>query len=783
MLSRHSLSRRAALCISTSVVSLMLASGAFAQSTDVGSVDVQSGGGGGLPVSAPNAVGSKAPPGSAPALAPSQGKLDAIEPVSIVSDKMIKDIAPPGSDYNAVAQYTPGFLTNNANGLAGDTKGGWRGYQDGQFNITFDGIPFGDENDPTHHSGAYFPAPFIGSMTIDRGPGSASQVGYATFGGTQALNSVGLSDTMGGSVDMSYGSFGTFTTAATFQFGKLDDGTRALVQYAHSNTNGALEYGDDVQNAYLGKIEKTFGDVKVTLFSSYGRENYNNVGAITWQQLQLYGKSYGQLNNNPQTQGYYDYNNSQKQTDMEYIDLQGEVAGFQVDNKLYTYAYTYPELQNNGYNLALIGSAGQGAPSIKIPTLTGSTKATVVGVASTDIVGYLKDNDYRAYGDILKAERDIDAGYASGTFRTGLWVEQGNNGRLQEYYDYTKGLSFPALGNSLQASYKLDLDSHMTNYQPFIEYDWRPIDNLVITPGFKYEWFERNQDALVEQTTLQPLTAGKTYSDAMPFLSGTYHVNKEMSVYAQASQGYLVPPVEAFYQFVPGNSNVQAQRTTNYQIGTVYKSEKFAGDVDLYQITATNFGFTTTPTSGPQQGESIYTDAGTARYRGLEAEGTYQIVHGLGVYGSGALMQAKYIASTLGYTGMRVGDAPSYTATVGLIYDDGQIFGSFLTRFIGDYYGSSGQSATTATTNGSLNHVGAYNTSDFVIGYRTTAAHDMWGIGQVLRVKLGVYNILDHRNITEIAGSTSGVTSINNTALTYSFLPGVTIAGGVGIDF
>jgi iron complex outermembrane receptor protein len=245
----HMFSRQSTLHASVSLVALTLVAGAAqAQPTDIGSVDVQSTapatGGFSLPLGSDAAVGSKAPPGSAPALAPSQSSLNAIEPESIVSDKVIRDIAPPSADFNDAVKFTPGWVSSNPNGLVGDAKGGWRGFADGQYNITFDGIPFGDANDPTHHSAAYFPGAFLGSIVIDRGPGPASQVGYAPFGGTMALNSYDLSDAFGGHVDTSYGSFNTFTSSLTVQSGLIPGtGVRALFQYAHSNTSGALNYG------------------------------------------------------------------------------------------------------------------------------------------------------------------------------------------------------------------------------------------------------------------------------------------------------------------------------------------------------------------------------------------------------------------------------------------------------------------------------------------------------------------------------------------------------------
>ncbi len=786
MISRRFPSRRAALCSTVFMLPLlMLASSmAAAQSTDIGSVDVKSGtaGNGALPpITSDAAVGRKAPPGSAPALAPSQGSLNSFEPGSIISDKVIRDVIPPSSDYNEAGKYTPGFLSNNSNGLVGDSKSGWRGFADGQFNVTFDGIPFGDANDPTHHSAAYFPGSFLGSVTIDRGPGAASQVGYATFGGTMALRSFDLSDTFGGNVENSFGSFNTMTNTFTAQSGLIGDtGVRTLFQYSHSNTDGAVQLGKVNQDQFLGKADAKLGDnFKITVFATYGQEQYNNVGAITYPQLQQYGKRYGAVNNNPLTQQFRDYNNSQKATDMEYIDLEGTYSDWHVDNKVYTYSYWYPQLQNNGNDQTIEGNitAANGAvTSVNIPTQTGGkVKTPIIGVASTDVVGYIKNNNYRAYGDIFQVDRTIDAGMFSGRVRAGVWVEHIDNSRMQEYIDYTTGKTFPALGNGVKASYKLDLSSHITNVQPFIEYDWRPIEGLTITPGYKFESFSRDHDGLVNQTTLQPVSYTGNYTANLPFLAARYKLNDETTVYAQASQGFLAPTVSAFYVFSPSTTHIAPQNTTNYQIGTVYKSEKITFDTDIYQVTATNFPVTTTlPT-----GEVTYANGGTAQYRGVEAEGSYSIMNGFSAYASGAIISARYIGGAR--EGQRVGDAPDYTGVIGGIYDDGMIFGSLLQKYTGAFYGSGGE-VTNATTKTGLNYVKGFNTTDFVIGVRSSAMHD-FGIGTNLTAKLGVYNIFDHRNTTEIAGDTTGLTSVNNTKLTYSFLPGRTIVGTIGIAF
>jgi hypothetical protein len=57
------------------------------------------------------------------------------------------------------------------------------------------------------------------------------------------------------------------------------------------------------------------------------------------------------------------------------------------------------------------------------------------------------------------------------------------------------------------------------------------------------------------------------------------------------------------------------------------------------------------------------------------------------------------------------------------------------------------------------------------------------GLPNTITTKLGVYNVFDHHATTEISGDPTGLTSINNTTLLYSFQPGRLIYGSVGVDF
>ena len=126
--------------------------------------------------------------------APMDGLLEARSARTEVSSAFIQNFASPVSDFSELLQMAPGTFSVNPNGIGlGDSKTFFRGFSDGNYDINFDGIPFYDTNDPTHHSWVFFPATTIGSTVFDRSPGSAATIGPSTFGGTVGLMSRSLS--------------------------------------------------------------------------------------------------------------------------------------------------------------------------------------------------------------------------------------------------------------------------------------------------------------------------------------------------------------------------------------------------------------------------------------------------------------------------------------------------------------------------------------------------------------------------------------------------------------
>ena len=149
--------------------------------------------------------------------APTQADLTITQPQSVIGLDWISNHVAPTADYATIAAIAPGVtnVSTAGPGLGESKQMTLRGFNDNSFNVTYDGIPFGDTNDFSHHTSSYFPAKMIGQIVVDRGPGNASTIGDATFGGTVALNSKDPLGSFAFIPTQSFGSYDTRPSAAT----------------------------------------------------------------------------------------------------------------------------------------------------------------------------------------------------------------------------------------------------------------------------------------------------------------------------------------------------------------------------------------------------------------------------------------------------------------------------------------------------------------------------------------------------------------------------------------
>ncbi|WP_295754203.1 TonB-dependent receptor [Undibacterium sp.] len=671
--------------------------------------------------------------------APVQASLSATQPQSIISATFIEQAVTPLADYNAVARIAPsiaGGVSANGPGAA-ETKVTLRGFQDGEYNMTYDGIPFGDTNNPTHHSTSYFPARIIGGMVIERGPGNASNLGQATFGGSINLYSKELAHESNFTLYASFGTWNTKMLGVQFDSGQMASAGNANLMFNASRltSDGYLTYSAVSEDNYQFKAQLPLGkESTLTVFSTVNKihSNVPDKGGVTLDQVAKFGKNYA-LNNDPTSQNYFGYNYNNKDTDFSYIRLQSTLAGWSIDNTLYTYAYN-----NDTYS-------GQDASG---GTANG-TKAAQAG--NKDVPGYNKLNSYRVNGDILKVSNTSSLGL----LRAGIWLENSDTERHLYDLDWTLGLPNPKEATAPK-NVAYEQRSSWSQYQPFVEFEWTPMAGLSITPGFKYLNFKRSLNAPVNQGTRIATNAEQTYTASLPFLTANYSLSQEWSTYAQVARGFLVPELSMFYVNNPNLSTPKPQTSTNYQLGTVHQSQNFTFDADIYYI-----DFNNKIASSGNGNDLVYFNQGGVVYKGIEGAATYYVGSGFSLHANASLNSAKAKDSNL-----QVAKVPNSTSAFGLLYKVNGLYGSILAKTVGSQYAKDGEVAAYK--------IDAYTLTDMTVGYR-------WKINSALKnikAQFGISNLFNQQDVTAITPNSKGVAFDQ-----YTFLPARSYNLSLSADF
>jgi iron complex outermembrane receptor protein len=680
-----------------------------------------------------------APRTSALTAAPTDSNLEAMQPQSAISLEYIANNVAPTADYATIANIAPSVsnVETNGPGLSEAKHTTIRGIDDGGYNVTFDGIPFGDYNTFTHHTTSYFPAKLIGRVVVDRGPGTASTIGNATFGGTMALYSKDPRTTMSFVPTLSYGSWNTrlgHFEANTGELAALRNGS-AIASYQRMTTDGYRTNAGMKRDTYYFKYLQPVGrNTEVSVLSSVNKIHFGNPGTVSQQQIDQFGRNFGLKDDNDAN--HLDalnvkYNYQDKKADFEDIGLESRLAGgWKLDNKVYTYSYN-----NQSHEKPKAGS----------------------GAAAGTMLGSLKQNEYRTYGDSFALSNDGE----HGTLKVGLWYDTTTNHR------YTYGVNYDTTGadqidltstalykaaapggnpatlpGGAGYDYKYLLVDRNTTFQPFAEYEWRATTALSIDAGIKYASFTRKMDATVNQTAgRQALVASRTDREAQPSLSARYALDRAWSAYAQVARGFQAPSEgNSFYvdsTNLPSIS-IKPQVSTNYQIGTVFKHDRFNADFAAYYIDFKNYAY-----SGPTDstGDPLYYGiAKGAYYSGAEAQATYFAGAGVSAYVNGSINEATFKGSKLD-----VPTVPKRTAALGLIYSHAGFFGSFTEKYVGSW------TVYDTITNPDLPGAGAgrsvdsssYWLGDLSVGYGWKSSRQSFL--RSLKVRLQVSNVFDRK--------------------------------------
>jgi iron complex outermembrane receptor protein len=637
----------------------------------------------------------------------SQGSLDAGEPVSNISGEFIKEFTPPTTDYSEIIKIAPGVVSYNSNGVGlGQGTVYFRGFIDGDFDYTWDGVPESDTNNPTHHSWAFFPGPWIGGVSFDRSPGTASTIGPATYGGAINLSSPEVPANQSASILVSYGSYNTLLVDGQYSSGQIGPHKKlSLTLDVHHLTSNGFET--------LNDQERDAGDIKV-VYNLSNRTTITGYSGVLhlWNntpnnppyraQIETYGWNYLLQNNDPTSAFYQKYNRYVVPTDFEYVGVRSvQPHGWLIDVKPYTYSYNNAQYFANddsttglatgpGGSSGFITEANCSVAQFDAPSQEAATGKNPAGKKYIDPCATDKVNSYRKYGEIST----ISQTSKYGVFRTGMWYEWSTTNRYQ--------IGSDPLTRQDQTYPNFHEEYWINSYNPFVEYEWHATKKLSITVGDKYADYTFDLKQFPDDGkkignlcnaagVCQPFAVSTENSGTnLPSAKANYMLKPYWSVYGQFAKGDEIPPSSVF-DVLGGGSSVVAlpkpQLTSAYQGGMVLTKNLFTLDADYYVVRFQNV-YVADNTGNPNSAGydlEAYILSPDSTTQGFEAETNVSLTHGFNVYANGTVGKATFRGAGVP-SGLNVADTPSYTQGLALTYQDKAWDLGIIEKRIGSYY-------------------------------------------------------------------------------------------------
>ena len=233
------------------------------------------------------------------------------------------------------------------------------------------------------------------------------------------------------------------------------------------------------------------------------------------------------------------------------------------------------------------------------------------------------------------------------------------------------------------------------------------------------------------------------YNAWLPSVAARYRLRKNWSAYAQFAEGSSIPPTSVFD--VPNGAVEQPPKQTvakTYQAGSVLKFNRWTLDVDAFCI---HFQNPYTPVNDPlNQNEPVYIATGPSNTKGIEAESSIFLAHGVSLYLNGTVGSAKYQN-----THLWLANAPRNTETVGLTWQRKNWDVGAFDKRIGPMYND----------NGSVNQavpIEPFSVTNAFVNYTVRNASFLRGS----RIGVAVNNLFDNHNIVGIAPGNGPTASV-----------------------
>jgi outer membrane receptor protein involved in Fe transport len=491
----------------------------------------------------------------------------------------------------------------------------FRSFNASQFSQTYDGLSLNDifnggvTNEASLKNKVLVTPNDFDSVDLYRGINNPATNSYNSLAGTINYNSRQPSDTAGGEVSASYGSFHTFEYHATLNTGEID-GVRQLFSFDRGTSTGWLDnnkarnnnlyYAFDADTGSTGKIYGNF-----IFDQNSGEIPYDIPSAL----IDKYGNHFQypkSIYNEPTTNTAYQVilGTTQQINGLTTFDVKG-FFGTEDFNRT---SYSNPAFQNTGYyipNKDILKNnpytlyEQYGTTLGLSPSFTISLPYNIIKIGANYTLGHLHSAEY-----IGKSE--------------GFTVLQGD--------PYAPDPYLP--GNT-------DFNEHdvRTLYSVYIQDEISLLgDKLKITPGIKYLYANtKNTDADSYDVEVEPngLSDSDTAHYTSPTLGASYEFLPGTVLYAAYGQNIEFPTIDAFYDSLgEGNDynksvpvKLEPEHVADYEAGLRYSNPGFgfSGALGFYLENFTNTFITK---MDPSTMLSYTVNGGSSRHKGIELQMT-----------------------------------------------------------------------------------------------------------------------------------------------------------------
>jgi iron complex outermembrane receptor protein len=731
-------------------------------------------------------------------LAPVKSVLDAGSARTEISSNYVSEYTTPVTDFADIIQAAPGTVSYTTNGIGnGQAKIFFRGFVDDDYTMTWDGVPFNDSNDPSHHSWAYVPSAAIGYVDFDRSPGTASDIGPSNFGGSIHFFSPELGDEKWVTGTVTYGSWNTEQYLGEINAGSfLHNKAHFWLEGDYQTSDGYQSFSPKQNVAATAKFTYKFSDRTslAVIGTNIILDAFTNNDPTRRQYLH-HGDRYlydGTEFNSayPSTSKYY-YDPQFWRFSVYHVPSFFDIISFahdfgrnwKIDTRTYTYGYSNHQHYQNNTDQDLVTDSILTQPVNEV--VGGDDQPTSSPFYVKKPTGVDKLNQYARGGEIATLS------YANryGVFRTGSWYEKTNTLRYQVYTDPITWVDSQYISN-------IKFHEHFYTYavQPFAEFQWVSIPNTTITAGVKDAFYRMDLTQWADGKTVGPLTCASNatiatcnattqhaanYNSILPSIETNYRVTRYASLYIQYGRGSIAP-FSSVFDHTGAEVAVTPPPTiaSTYQGGTVVKLNRVAFDADVYHIHFTNTYSTYTVPTTCNCADSGFTynyANPNSDTNGFEAEGNYAVTDHLSFNANGTLGVAKYEASagssavydangvlinpaTPPTTAAWVATAPHDTESMGMTYQQKGLDLGIFGKRVGSRWDDIGNAHQVIP-------YAPFWMSNLFLNYNVRSNSIFDGS----KVKLSINNIFDDHSIVSIGAANDGTTLTSpytvNTAL------------------